>query len=178
MEYDFSTYGERVPEGIKSRYSWISGQPFGVDMPDPILYEQDKPGPLEDFLYTSMSQFLVSRRLFDVVRSMSTCARGYPAQIFYEGELLSDDYFAVNFEESWSCMDLKKSKFKKSKIHGHIHRVTRLVLCEDRIPRTEQIFRLRDFSVFLIASRAFKDAVENECMSGIGFFDFRGKYLV
>jgi hypothetical protein len=175
---DYTIYGEVVPENIKYKYCWTSGEPFLVEMPSPIIYIQDKKEELsKDFLFTSTNQFLISDRFFNIVKRMSTCARGYVAHIYYDDVLVSDKYYAVNFEKAWACMNLKKSKYTKSPNLDYILRVTRLVLNEEEVPNSEEIFLLKEFA-FMIATNRFKEIVESNQITGVRFIDFRDQYLI
>jgi len=169
---EFATYHEILPLDLLKQFTWISGKPIPIDLPNPIRYEQDKDLPLEDLLLTTSSQFLASTRLFAIVRAFSSCARGYPARIERGGVVTSDDYLATNFESSWACLDQRRSKVEQWP-DGTVKRVCRLVVDPAKMPESEGLFRLSEHPRRLLATPAFRHSVEAASLTGIGFIDPR-----
>lgn len=166
----FAIYSEVVPRDLLHKYAWFLGRPLPVEPRLPLVFQQSEPESLYDYLLTNTSGFLISKRLFAITQTMSTCARGYDAVIVRDGETLSTDYVAVNFECSWSCMNRSKSRVGLAR-NGSIDRIYRLRLDPVRIPAANEIFRLGEFPVMLLATPKFKAAIEQAGISGIEFLD-------
>ena len=174
---DFPTYGQIVPKHQQHAYVWFSGKPIQVDIEEPITYQADKDFPLEDFLYTNTTQFVISRKLYCIVNKFTRFAKPYRARITFESKELSTDYISVNFESAVSCLS-SKSKIEYAPDRIRISRVKKLVVDECKIPEEEGIFRLEEDPLLLLCSLEFRDAVLRAGCTGIEFIDFRRKYLV
>ncbi len=174
----FSTYGEVVPSHLEHKYLWFGGAPLQEEPDNPVVFKQSLDEPLQDYLVTTTSGFLVSKRLATIAVAMSSCVREYPARIERNGVVISDDYVSINFERKWDCLDLRKSKYEQGKPNGFaVERVMRLVLDDKRIPNGENIFRIGECPMHLIADQSFKTEAEKSRITGMEFVDFRGKRI-
>lgn len=163
----FAVYSE-VPSPEHS-HSWTRGVTLTADLPQPVIFERNRDDRLLDLLLTNANQLLVSERATALVLSSSSCARAYPAEIRQAGELISDAYFAINFECAFSCLDMKRSRFDTLRPSNRILSIRKVVLLASRLPHGEDIFRLNEYPSTLLCTAAFKQRVEALGLSGFGF---------
>lgn len=148
---------------------WVTGRPIQRPIPAVIQYATDKYLPLEDYVLNSAG-VLVSGRLWKFISQVSSCARPYTSEVYFEGKLVGTDYVTVNFECSFPCLDARKSRFRDVGV-GRL--LERAVVMESRIPEGEQIFRLGESPADLLASTAFVKGISESGFSGIEFREMR-----
>lgn len=90
----------------------------------------------------------------------------------FSGELVSDEYTTLNFEESFSVLDWQQSEFTKDVDRpDKVRRIKRLIIDTKKIPANEGIFRLFEAPGNIILSEAFKCEYEELGLTGIRFLD-------
>jgi hypothetical protein len=134
---------------------------------EPVDFQIDKPLDLVDNMRWYGGGLLVSSRLFSFLSAHSSCVLGYRARIFHGNDLVSADYFAVNFERSFPCLYSKKAKFSIGKKSG-VKFLSKIALAEKRLP-SEGVFRLGEVPVYLIASEQFRSGFMASGLIGLRF---------
>lgn len=151
---------------------WTAGRP--MDITDvPVTYELDKDLPTQDYLYTTQSQFLISRSLYEFLRARkaSSYMKGYEACLYWQGQLVRDDLVAVNFECSFSCLDRTRAEYTAVDVFGDkvIISMAHCVIEANRLPEDEEMIRLADCPTELLVSDNLKTCLERQGFAGMAF---------
>lgn len=152
---------------------WAAGKPIEFPIPKTIHYSVDKKLPLDDYVMTSGGCVLVSNPLCDLFCSMSSCIMPYESTVLFDNITVCSDCRTLNFEASFPCLDLKRSRFSgggysSGKFNGFLEK---MVIAEDRIPPNENAFRLGESPVHILATELFVEKVAERGFTGFEFID-------
>ncbi len=170
-----------IPQDKSKDYrlvGWNLGRKISKSFPIPIEYEVDKDIPLTDYLYTSMFQFLVSKRFAELIKESGAKITLYDSKISYEDKLITDDYVTINFDDSCACLDWDNSEYDPDDFSDiEVTRVSKLVIDETKVPQGLGIFRLFEHPRRILVTEEFKLKAEKLGITGIEFIDFKDLYL-
>ena len=167
--FDDPNIEKEYPAGIP----FTLGEPLQADIPTPIRFELDKQLPLDDYLYTSNGEFLVTDKLFQLIKCSCNNFKSYESEIIYKDKLVLTNCKTINFEQSFSVMDWEKSNFEEDPDFPkeYVSHVRKLVIDTSKVPKDEHIFRLKEASVYILATDKFKQLIEKENITGISFIE-------
>jgi hypothetical protein len=152
---------------------WTSGKPLSQRVEEPILYHvYDNSGPVEDFPFTNAGQFLVSEKLYKLLEQTGAKYDSYRSGILIEdtGERL-ENYYSINFIESYSVIDRAKSKFESDPDFPEtdVRTIYDLVIKREKVPPGLGILKLRENQVVTIVTKQFKDKIVAAGITGVSF---------
>lgn len=150
---------------------WSLGQRFSSNIPTPIEYYADKDGPLEDYPLTNADQFLVSEKMFNIINSSGAKFDTFNSIVYFPNGNFRNDFYTLNFIASFQALDRQCSAFEIDPDFPEtkVHRIKRLVLKENAIPKNVDIFRLGENEVEILISQNIKEKFENNNLTGIAY---------
>jgi hypothetical protein len=121
---------------------------------------------------------LVSSRFADLIKSNSSCARGYPAEIYHKGDLLRADLESINFEARYDCADPDRSEVEVLDLGGRTipYRYRRLTIDRTKLPPEDHIFMVPMCGDLIVTDSFVHDATAAG-IQGCVFWPFEGRLL-
>lgn len=150
---------------------WCYGKPLPFVLNGPVDYELEGPGEPSDYVVALGGPLLVSEELWALIRRSSSCVVGYPSRLWRSGELVRPTFVSVNFERTFECLDLRRSRFAEVRVGGSLvgRTLQRMVVAGDMVPREERILRPREAPSDLLIQRDFVDEFEALRLAGVEF---------
>lgn len=152
---------------------WSLGKKFSEIGPIPIEYGVEFHGRkknchLYDFPMTSSSFFLMSAKMFSVVKKSKAKFDQYQSIIKFPDGKIIKDYFSVNIVEEFDVIDLDKSDYSKNLEDLGLRFFRKKVLDRNNIPNDRELFRAQgDIGIFVTEN--FKNQMESEAITGVDF---------
>lgn len=150
---------------------WSLGNRFNEDIPTPIEYYADKDGQIEDYPLTNADQFLVSKKMFNLFIGSGAKFDTYKSIICSPNGDIRNDFYTLNFTESFDALERQLSVYEIDPDFPEtkVHRIKRLVLKKNAIPKDVHIFRLGENEVEILVSENLKGKFEDENLTGIAY---------
>lgn len=149
---------------------WNLGKPFKDQVSEPIIYHQHGEGHLKDYPVTNAGQFLISERMLQVIESTNSKFDKYESQIITPTGKVIENYYTLNFTESYIALDKELSVYSNSPINpDKIRHIKKLVLKKSLIPPNVDIFRLAENTVTILISSKLKKAFEEAKLTGLRY---------
>lgn len=184
MAYDYFTVSrnrdERVievhdlPDKVEHYYRLTDAVPVGnLFPPSTVLSIHPRSGDmLTDFIDNSDAVLEVSENARQVLMAhgVGEGVAEYLPFILHDkqGRVVKERYFVVNLLRSVSCLDLEKSQYdtyphKPEKIYG----IESIYLREDQIPPDATLFRLAEYTRFIIIRSDLVEAIQKAGLTGL-----------
>ena len=145
-------------------------RPVGKDHTLPIEYVSDRDYRMDDLPH-SLSSFLVSGSMIDVVKRLTKRIEIFPSVIYNKkNEIIGNDYYTVVHTESFPAIHWRKSDCKRRKDTASF--VMELVLSKKKvkkIPDTEDIFRIKECEGYLVATENARDLIVGAQLKDVYF---------
>lgn len=163
-----------IPEESPYFYTWwTSGKPLQQDIVEPIIYHvYDHSGPVEDFPFTNAGQFLVSERLYQLLKESGAKFDSYKSSILIEdtGKCLNN-FYTINFTESYSVLNRDMSDYIPDPDNPDlkVRTIIKLVIKSSSVPSGIDIFKLAESRVVTLVTDRFRRMVIKKGVSGVDF---------
>jgi hypothetical protein len=168
------TYAPNALVDEPKEYEIFDGIPAQRWFPRDVVFElaDDHGIELTDAIPNSLNLYLVSERFKVFLEKWSEASIEFlPIRIRNQkGRLETDNYYIMNLLGTVGCVDLEKSKFRRSAMEPErIFRFYLLVLNEALIPPSTKLFRLKEQPNIIIAREDLVQKILNEGFSGVVF---------
>ena len=169
-EYDFLVCSVKI-DSPWFYLCWSLGARFSEEMPTPIEYYSDKDSQIEDYPLTNADQFLVSKKMFNLISTFGAKFDTYKSIVCSPNGSIRNDFYTLNFIESFEALDRKLSVYENDPDFPEtkVYRIKRLVLKKKAIPKDVHIFRLGENETEILISESLKEQFEDGNLTGIAF---------
>lgn len=149
---------------------WNIGKRLGDSVPEPVVYFGDYNLDPEDLQLTNGIQFLVSEKLFSIIKNSGANVEAYNSEIVFPNGKKRTDYYSLNFLDVCPVVNRNRSIFQPDPDFpdSKIYEVEKLVIDKRSIPRSP-IFIMAENVSYLLASDKFKTQTEKNGISGVLF---------
>lgn len=165
-------------KGFDDLYDLMSGVSFANSFPTDVEFEMSPDFPdnivLTDNLDNPDNIIVGSARLKSFLESQGIHHMEYlPVSIRnHKGKIASKDYFIINPTHPVNCLDEAASEPKANLIlPGEIRKVNRLVLDQQKIDPSRDIFRIARFPMVTLVHRRLAESIDKERFTGVRWLD-------
>ena len=137
---------------------------------------EDRGIELTDSIPNSLNLFFASERLKSFLMEHAGARIEFlPIQLRDQKDrLVPEPHYLLNLLEVLGCVDLEKSKYRRSEIDpDFIARFYLLVLDEKRVPPQAKLFRLKEKPNLILVREDLAQALVNEDFTGMMFLDLK-----
>lgn len=151
--------------------TFIVGKSYEGEREEFEFYYKEQEGEiLTDYLANDKGWFLVSKKLYNILKGMNTEIQFYPIQIKEKnmGETISD-YYIANIIRVVDALCLENSDYFKTEIPGGdvVYTVSKYGIYAEKT-RNSDVFKLsKRQEIPIFVSERFKKAIEAENITGI-----------
>lgn len=169
-KYDFLVCSVRI-DSPWFYLCWSLGGQFSENVPTPVEYFANKNGQIEDYPLTNADQFLVSEKMFNIILSSGAKFDSYKSIVYSPNGSLRDDYYTLNFIESFESLDRQLSIYEINHDFPDtkVLRIKRLVLKRNSIPKNIHVFRLGENEGEILVSEELKEKFDDSNLTGISY---------
>jgi hypothetical protein len=167
-----------VLTGVEKEYQLRKGVPRAATFPKDASYAMHPDFPhntiLVDNLVNTGLRIVASKRLKEFLESKDISQVEYlPVTIVnHKGKPASKDYFIVHPIEPVECLDLDKCEPTWGKLDKtSIDKVRHLVIDQERVDGSRQLFRPKQFHYVILARRALAEAIDAAGFTGIKWIE-------
>lgn len=163
-----------IPEESPYFYTWwTSGKPLKEKIEEPIIYHvYDHDGSVEDFPFTNAGQFLISSKLYQLLKESGAKFDSYRSNIIIEDTgIWLKDYYTINFIESYPVLERQLSDFDIDPDfpESKVRTIRKLVVKATAVPKKIEIFKLAESRVVTMVSKKFKEKMITAGITGVVF---------
>lgn len=163
-----------LPDQVEHYYRLTDAVPVGnLFPPSTVLSVHPRSGDmLTDFIDNSDAVLEVSANAREVLlaHGVGENAAEYLPFILHDkqGRVVKERYFVVNLLHSVACFDLAKSKYKTyPNKPGKIYGIRSIHLREEQIPPDAKLFRLAEYTRFIIIRSDLVEAIQKAGLTGL-----------
>ena len=146
---------------------WSLGRPFEQKIDEPIIYNVDGKADIGDFPTTNADQFLISYNIYEILLKTNAKYQSYLSVLIKEDGTKIQNYYTINFVESFSCYHRELSKYRIDE-DGFARFDDEPIYDKSLIPENKEIFRFAD-GVEIFVTEKFREKIKSSNITGMGF---------
>lgn len=161
-------------EGFEKAYLLERGNSLSDQFPDDAYFDMNPDRPndtlLVDSLYNNHSQLILSEPFVAFLSEKKRDNLEFlPVKIMnHKGKFADEKYFIMNVLDHQDCLDVQASGAKLPRMKtGSIQRVKKVVLDEDKLDDSLDIFRITSFHRANIVKKSLADEITAQGFTGV-----------
>ena len=136
----------------------------------PIKYIYKHKSDVRDWPATSNGGMLVSLRYADVLKRLTKHYQIFPAEVDNKGDIIKNEYVSFVFTTNFPAISWEHTECRN--LDGFADSVLKLIVSSEKIksiPASEQVFRMAENSIWLLATEDGLKAIEDAGILDVGF---------
>ena len=161
-------YIPRESSWYENKLNW--GEKITEKKELPIKYIYKDKSDLRDWPRSKNGGMLVSLKYADVLKRLTKYYQIFPAEVDNKGDIITNEYVSFVFTTKIPAISWEHSKCRN--LEGFAASVSKMVLSSEKIksiPASEQIFRMSENIIWLLATEDGKKAIEEAGILDVGF---------
>jgi hypothetical protein len=165
------------PREVKGKYKLSEGVSMGESAPQDLKLNmsEDEPGfQISDFIFNTLNIQIVNQRAKKLIEDYTHCDIEYIrfSLINHKGRVASDECYIINVIGTIDCVDKDKTEGEWHPVEPTTYQfLDKLVLDENKIPPTSNLFRISVFPKVLIIRDDLREIFEKNNVSGIEYLE-------